>query len=354
MKLICALSEETLQDVINISSGLFSPLQGFMTSRDYHGVVEHMRLADNAVWTIPLTLDVNQMTYLKAKSSDRLYLTYQGKELGFVEIADCYEVNLREDARKIFKTDESNHPGVKKELSRSTYRIGGKITVMDTSLQDNSLRPEQTREIIVRNKWQTVVGFHTRNAPHRAHEHLQRIGLQLCDGLFISPFLGWKKDSDFSDEAIISAYQALITNYYPASRVFLAGLKISMRYAGPREAIFHALIRKNMGCTHFIIGRDHAGVGSYYGKYEAQELAAEITSKEDLGIKLLLLKEPYFCSRCNQIVSEKDCGHGDKYKVDISGTYIRDMLRQGKIPDERFLRPEVASAILSLGERMFR
>lgn len=353
MKLVYELNNETLQDLINISTGVFYPLSGFMTSPDYHNVVAHMRLSDNSVWTIPITLDVDHDTYLKAMGTDKLYLTYQTKEIGFIEIADCYKVDIKKDVVKVFKTGDVNHPVVKKELGRFEYRVGGRATVTDESISANSLNPKKTKEVFAQNNWKTIVGFHTRNPVHRAHEHLQRVGLELCDGLFINPFLGWKKAGDFSDEAIMNSYYVLIENYYPKDRVYIEGLKTSMRYAGPREAIFHALIRRNLGCTHFIIGRDHAGVGSYYGKYEAQELAEEIISKEDLGIGLLLLKEPYFCDKCSQIVTEKHCGHNEDHKVSISGTQIREMLREGKRPDKRFLRPEVTDALLALGERRF-
>jgi len=347
------IGEETKQDLINISQGIYYPLDGFMTSLNYHNVVNNMRLADNSVWTIPISLDVDHATYLKSMNSDRLYFSNEGKEIGFIEIEDCYEVNIGENVAKVFKTSDDSHPVVKKELNKYRYRVGGRIKVTDESILEDALSPQKTRDIFTRKKWRTIVAFHTRNPVHRAHEHLQRVGLELCDGLFINPFLGWKKSGDFSDEAILNSYRTLIDNYYPKDRVYLEGLKASMRYAGPREAVFHALIRKNLGCTHFIIGRDHAGVGSYYGKYEAQEFAEEIADKTDLGIELLLLKEPYFCQKCNQVVTEKHCGHNEDYKISISGTKIREMLRSNKIPDEKFLRPEVAKELLKLGETKF-
>ncbi|MFC1921516.1 sulfate adenylyltransferase [Chloroflexota bacterium] len=353
MKLIYQLDEENLQDLINLSTGVFYPLEGFMASHDYRCVVDHMRLDNGSVWSIPLTLDISPDLYRDALHADRLFLMYDGQEAGFIEIDDCYRVNLQEDASKVYKTADINHPAVMKEMSRSEYRVGGKVTLTDKSLLVDSLTPEKTQQIFTDKKWKTVVGFHTRNPVHRAHEHLQRVGLEYCDGLFINPFLGWKKPGDFTDEAIMKAYTVMVETYYPQDKVYLEGIRISMRYAGPREAIFHALIRRNLGCTHFIVGRDHAGVGSYYGKYEAQELAQETMTKENLGIEILPLKEPYFCMKCNQVVSEKNCRHDAEYIIGISGTRIREMLREGKRPDERFMRPEVVDALLELNERKF-
>ncbi len=353
MKLTCDLSEETQQDLVNLSSGVFYPLRGFMVQRDYRSVVDHMKLADGTVWTIPLTLEISPDMYAKARNADRLYLNYNAKTVAYIDIEDVYQVNPKEDAVKVFKTGDANHPAVSKELRRSVYRVGGKIAVTDTSILADALTPEKTREIFAKKGWRTIVAFHTRNPVHRAHEHLQRVGLEYCDGLFINPYLGWKKPGDFSDEAIIKAYKVMVASYYPRDRVYLEGLKASMKYAGPREAIFHATIRRNLGCTHFIVGRDHAGVGAYYGRYEAQELATGIAASENLGIQILPLKEPYFCTKCNEVVSEKHCGHGADYQINISGTKIRDMLREGKRPDERFMRPEVVDALLELKERKF-
>jgi len=353
LNLIYEIDSETLQELVNIHNGVFYPLTGFLTSQDYHSVVDSMKLGDGSVWTIPINLDVDHTTYQKAANADKLYFTYHSREVGFMDLEDRYEVNAAEDVVKIYKTDDINHPVVKKELARSQYRVGGRIRVTDESVLAGSLNPDMTREIFSRRNWRTVVAFHTRNPVHRAHEHLQRVGLEVCDGLFINPFLGWKKPGDFSDEAIMKSYEVLSANYYPEDRVYITGLTASMRYAGPREAIFHAIIRRNLGCTHIIVGRDHAGVGSYYGKYEAQELARKIASQGNLGIEILPLKEPYFCTKCRQTVTEKHCGHDESCRVSISGTRIREMLRNGTKPDETFLRPEVAGALLALGERRF-
>jgi len=336
------INSETLQEIINIKTGLFTPLDGFMDSKDYRSVVDNMCLANGEVWTIPITLDSEELI-----TDDEIYLEFNGKNVAKIEVEDVYKIKA-DDILKIYKTTDINHPGVKKEINRGKYRIGGKIILLDNSILGASLNPKHTKEYFKNKGWQTIVGFQTRNIPHRAHEYLHRLALEFCDALFINPLVGWKKKGDFSEEAVESGYKALIDNYYTNLNVYFDTLKTPMRYAGPREAIFHAIIRKNLGCTHFIIGRDHAGVGEYYGKYEAQELAKKLQDK--LDIQILLFKEPYYCPKCDQIVSENCCGHTDI--VRISGTKIRKMLSEGKIPPKELIRDEVAKAILEL-EEMF-
>ena len=335
------INSETLQDLINISVGLFAPLDGFMDSKDYRSVVDDLRLANGTVWTIPITLDSKEMIF-----DDEIFLKYNNQIVVKVEVEDVYKIK-DDDIKKIYGTEDLNHPGVKKELNRGKYRIGGKIILFDQNLKENSLNPLKTKKLF--KNYKTIVGFQTRNIPHRAHEYLHRLALEFCDALFINPLVGWKKQGDFSELAVENGYRALIDNYYTNLNVVFDTLKTPMRYAGPKEAIFHAIIRKNLGCTHFIIGRDHAGVGEYYGKYEAQELAKKL--QNDLDIKLLLFKEPFFCPKCNQIVSENCCGHSDINR--ISGTKIRDMLSSGKIPPKEFIRDEVAQAVIELKEDMF-
>jgi len=351
--LVTNINEETLQDCINIATGLFHPLDGFMSAPDYHSVVRDCLLSGGGVWTIPVTLDVGHDIFIKAAESDKLYLSYKNKIVAFVKIEDCYRVDARNDAKLVFGTADSKHPGVCYELSRFEYRVGGKVTITDKAVLKDALHPETTCNHFKRQGWRTVAGFQTRNPVHRAHEHLQRIALELCDGLFINPLTGWRKPGDFSQRAIMGAYRQMVKNYYPAGRVYIAELKTCMRYAGPREAVFHALIRRNLGCTHFIIGRDHAGVGSYYGRYQAQEFAQSLAKKHHLGIELLLLKEPVFCKKCGQMVTEKSCKHTGKDIVNISGTAIREALAKNRLPDEKFLRPDIARVIVSLGRNKF-
>lgn len=353
MKLTCAINDETLQDMISVETGLYHPLRGFMSSEDYESVVNRMRLADNSVWTLPITVDVNHKVFKKALDNKRIYFISNKKEIGFMDIHDCFKVDQVEDAGLVYKTKSAEHPGVRKELSRSAYRLGGVTKVTDRSILRNALDPKKTKKLFKNRGWKTVVGFQTRNPIHASHEYLQRIGLDICDGLFVNPSIGWKKSGDFSEEAVMAAYKCMIKEYYPQNRVHLEGLKVYFRYAGPREAIFHAILRKNLGCTHFIIGRDHAGVGNYYGTYEAHELAEKITSESDLGIRLLLIKEPYLCGKCGGIVTEKHCRHKGKDIEKISGSMIRDAIKNNRPIDGKIMRPEVVAAIKKAGGRIF-
>ena len=353
MKIIYNLNEELLQDCINLANGLFAPLNGFVSSSDYHSIIDNMTLENGEVWTIPIGLDVDHDTYLKVADKDKLYLSYKNSEVAYINVSDCYIVDIDKDVVKIFGTDDIAHPGVKKEKNRFKYRIGGKVIVTDQAILKDSLNPIITKEYFKKQGWKKIAGFQTRNPVHKAHEHLQRVALEVCDALFINPLVGWKKKGDFSEEAVLNGYETMINEYYTGLNIYFKPLRTPMRYAGPKEAIFHAIIRRNLGCTHFIIGRDHAGVAEYYGKYEAQELARKIISKYDLGIELLLLSEPYYCNRCEQIVSDKTCNHSEKFIQKISGTQIRAMLAQGKRPSKIFMRPEVADSIIALNENKF-
>jgi len=344
------INEEILQDIINIETGLFFPLTGFMDSKDYNSVVNEMQLSNGTTWTIPITLDIDENSFKKVVTKDKLTLTFKHKDVALVEIEDIYKTN-NNDIKTVYKTDDINHPGVKKELDRSIFRVGGKIKLLDKNLLNNTLNPQETKKYFQENNWNTIVGFQTRNVVHRAHEYLHRVGLEFCDALFINPLVGWKKAGDFSEEAVENGYKAMIDKYYKGLNIYFNTLKTPMRYAGPREAVFHAIIRRNLGCTHFIIGRDHAGVGNYYGKYEAHELAKQIIKKDDLGIELLLLKEPYYCNVCEQMVSENCCAHNDITR--ISGTEVRDMLSKGLIPSKTYMREEIAKEIIKLKEEMF-
>lgn len=341
------VDEETLQDIINIETGLLHPLKGFMSEGDFRGVVDKYLLSDGQVFTIPVTLDVPENTVLN--SGQTLHLSFQGKHVADMEVEDTYRMT-EEDIQKVFRTLDMAHPGVKKEKERSPLRVGGRTTLLDKTLLEDALKPENTKKIFAEKGWSTVVGFQTRNPIHKAHEHLQRIGLEVCDGLFINPIIGWKKKGDFTQEAVVAAYETMVEEFYPKNSVYMEGLKTQMRYAGPREAVFHAIIRRNLGCTHFIIGRDHAGVGGFYGAYDAHALAREISEKYDLGIRLLLLHEPYYCKKCGMVVSEKNCSHYETDRVEISGTIIRKYINEGSIPDEIMLRKEIFDAILNCGQ----
>ena len=342
-----AINEETLQDVINLETGLLAPLTGFMDAEDLRSVVDRCRLADGQVFPLPITLDVPPEDHDHIKPGDVLKLEFGGKQVAELQAESKFRMT-QDDLQKVFQTLEDAHPGVRKERERSACRVGGPVRLTDRSLLADALKPENTKRVFAEKGWNTVVGFQTRNPIHKAHEHIQRIGLELCDGLFINPIVGWKKKGDFTQEAVMAAYNAMIQEFYPQERVHIAGLKTQMRYAGPREAVFHAMIRRNLGCTHFIIGRDHAGVGGYYGAYDAHALAREL--EPDLGIHLLLTREPYYCKKCGQIVTDKHCAHYETDRVEISGTIIRKYIGDGYIPDEIMMRKEIFNAILACGQ----
>lgn len=341
--MIVTINEETLQDVINLETGVLAPLTGFMGAEDFQSVVARCRLADGQVFPLPVTLDVPQEVYDYVKPGDVLSLEFGGRLVAEVTAESKFRMT-EADLQNVFRTLEDAHPGVHKERVRSACRVGGQVRLTDRSLLSDALKPETTKRVFAERGWKTVVGFQTRNPIHKAHEHIQRIGLELCDGLFINPIVGWKKPGDFTETAVMAAYRRMIEVFFPKERVYIAGLKTQMRYAGPREAVFHAIIRRNLGCTHFIIGRDHAGVGGYYGSYDAHTLAREL--EPDLGIQLLLTREPYFCKKCGQIVTDKHCAHYETDRVEISGTIIRKYIREGYIPDEIMMRRQVFEAIL--------
>ncbi len=343
------INEETLQDIINIETGLLAPLDGFMREEDFRSVVGQYSMADGQVFTIPVTLDVPEGIYKNLPIGSELYLLKEGKVVASI-LAESKYVMSEEDIEKVFCTLDDRHPGVAKEKGRSPYRVGGKTKLIERRYLEGALKPENTKRIFRDMGFQTVVGFQTRNPVHKAHEYIQRIGLERCDGLFINPIVGWKKTGDFTQEAVVAAYEMMIKEFYPKERVYMAGLKTQMRYAGPREAIFHAIIRRNLGCSHFIIGRDHAGVGGYYGAYDAHALAGELLSKHELGIELLLTREPYYCTKCKQVVTDRTCSHYGTGRVEISGTVIRKYINDGHIPDEIMMRKEIFDAILGCGK----
>lgn len=343
------ISEEILQDIINIETGLLYPLRGFMGEEDFCSVVENCKLADGQVFTIPVTLDVPEEIYKKIKSEDILQLVCYDEVVAQI-IVESKFIMTDDAIQKVFLTTEEAHPGVHKERKRSPYRVGGTTKLLKKEYLEEALKPEHTKEIFRKKGWETIVGFQTRNPIHKAHEHIQRIGLEVCDGLFINPIVGWKKKGDFTQEAVMAAYQTMVKEFYPENRTFIAGLKTQMRYAGPREAVFHAIIRRNLGCTHFIIGRDHAGVGGYYGAYDAHILAKKLADENHLGIQLLLTREPYFCSKCGQIVTDKSCAHYDTNRVEISGTIIRKYIIDGFIPDETMMRKEIFQSIIACNQ----
>jgi len=348
------LDRDTAIDVVNIAKGVFSPLEGFMIQEDFLNVLYDMRLANDLPWTIPIVLDVSPDEIPDVKEGDDIALFYNDTILALMRIEEIYGYDKKEFAERVFKTTDLSHPGVARVYNMKELLIGGKIDLLNEPTNPYyryTLYPIETRVLFNERGWKTIVGFQTRNAPHLGHEYIQKTALAFVDGLFINPLIGKKKKGDFKDEVILAAYEVLIKNYYPKNAVVLAVLRTWMRYAGPREAIFHAIIRKNYGCTHFIVGRDHAGVGNYYGPYEAQEIFSEFP---DLGIIPLFFREFFFCKKCGSIVNERICPHPEENRIRFSGTKIREMLLRGEKPPEYMMRPEVAEIILKWNNPFIR
>ncbi len=333
-------------DAANIAHGVYSPLEGFMVQEDYVSVLDDMRLSNDLPWTIPIVLDVDPAEIAGVRPGDDIALYYRGEPLALMRVEEIYGWDKREYARKVFKTDDPAHPGVAKTMRRKELLVGGPIDLLrdpPEPFENVRLWPKETRVLFEARGWKTIAAFQTRNVPHMGHEYVQKAALTFTDGLFINPLVGWKKPGDYKDEVIVEAYKVLIENYYPRTSVVFSVLRMEMRYAGPREAIHHAIVRKNFGATHFIVGRDHAGVGSYYGPYEAWDLFREFP---DLGVTPMFVREAFYCKKCGQMVNEKICPHPEEYRIKISGTKLRKMIMRGERPPPYMMRPEVADVIL--------
>ncbi|NJK58096.1 MAG: sulfate adenylyltransferase [Pleurocapsa sp. SU_5_0] len=343
------LDERATSDLVMIAIGGFSPINGFMGQNDYLGVVKEMRLANNLPWSVPITLSVTSAVADPLEIGSLVRLDDpDGKFIGVLQLTEKYTYDKQLEAENVYRTDEEKHPGVKVVYDQGEINLAGPVWLLERSEHPQfpkyQIDPAASRGMFQEKGWKTIVGFQTRNPIHRAHEYIIKCALEIVDGLFLHPLVGATKSDDIPADVRMRCYEIMIENYFPQDRVILAINPSAMRYAGPREAIFHALIRKNYGCTHFIVGRDHAGVGDYYGTYDAQEIFGEFTPKE-LGIIPLKFEHAFYCTLTEQMATAKTSPANKDERIHLSGTKVRAMLREGKTPPPQFSRPKVAQEL---------
>jgi sulfate adenylyltransferase/3'-phosphoadenosine 5'-phosphosulfate synthase len=345
-----SLDEREASDLEMIGVGALSPLTGFMRRMDYETVVESMRLSDGLIWAMPVTKAVSADVAASLKEGQEVTLVDDaGNAMAIMQVTDIYSYDKAREAEKCFGTTDQTHPGVARLYAQGEMLIGGPVQVLrrpaHSQFNEYRLTPLQTRQQMDDKGWKTVVGFQTRNPVHRAHEYLQKVALETIDGLLLHPLVGATKSDDVPADVRMQTYEEILKHYYPASRVMLSVFPAAMRYAGPREAVWHAICRKNYGCTHFIVGRDHAGVGNFYGSYDAQVLIDRF-SPQELGIIAVKYEHTFFCRTCGNMASTRSCPHGKEHHVVLSGTKVREMLTNGELPPPEFTRPEVARILM--------
>lgn len=342
------ITADLANDVENIADGIFSPLEGFLGQQDFENVVTKGRLSNDLAWTIPTVLDVDEPTATEMKNAgDVLLKNPEGTGIAILHVEETFTFNKEKTAKGVYGTNDTTHPGVAKTYEMKNYLIGGKIDYIqrphETEIRKYRMTPLQTREAFQQAGWNTIVAFQTRNPPHVAHEMLQKTAITTRDGVFVNPIIGKKKSGDFVDEVIVKCYEKMIQHYYPKNRCQLATLHTEMKYAGPKEAIHHAIMRQNYGCTHIIIGRDHAGVGNFYDPFAAQKIFDDYT---ELEISPIFFPAFFYCRKCLTFTNPKTCPHDADAREQISGTKMREMIQNGQSPSEYILRPEVSKVIL--------
>jgi sulfate adenylyltransferase len=338
------LTSRELSDLDMLASGALSPLKGFMGREDYESVLESMRLESGLPWALPVCLAVEH-----APAGDRVALADEtGKPVAVLEVEDVYDYEKEREAEHAFGTADAAHPGVARLYEQQPRYLAGRVTVFERaepSFPELAKDPSETRIEFAARGWKRVVGFQTRNPIHRAHEYLTKVALETVDGLLIHPLVGDTKSDDVPAATRVECYRVLLDGYYPADRVVLSAFPAAMRYAGPREAIWHAICRKNYGCSHFIVGRDHAGVGDYYGTYDAQ-LIFDAFEPHELDIEPMFFEHSFWCRACGSMASAKTCPHDPEQHVFLSGTKVRELLAGGELPPQEFSRPEVAEVLI--------
>ncbi|MBN8595351.1 MAG: sulfate adenylyltransferase [Anaerolineae bacterium] len=343
------ISEVILSDLELIAIGVVSPLTGFMDRSAYQSVLEHMHLPDGLPWTIPITLPVSADVVNRLRVGQDVALADPaGRIVGLLELSDIFRYDKTAEAEAVYRTTDDKHPGVARLYAQGDHYLAGNVWMLVepvASFPDLAYTPLQTRELFSQRGWRQIVAFQTRNPIHRAHEYLQKCALEMVDGLLLHPLVGETKGDDIPADVRVESYRAVLEHYYPASRVLLAAFPAAMRYAGPREAVFHAICRKNYGCTHFIVGRDHAGVGNYYGTYDAQLIFREF-DPELIGITPLMFEHAFHCHACGQVVTAKTCPHDSTQWLHLSGTQVRQKLLAGELLPLEFTRPEVSRILM--------